>query len=151
MSKIVNGRKPLSEKKQAVTYDDLFGNMFSIPADVQKDLDAKGLEGRFISYPKFVKMGNQHDRGWVPYVKPESLRSASALGLGASTDGTIRRGDSVFAVRPKEICEQHRNILRDKSDRQSQGASSKALSRAMKAEFRAAGVENTVKETDQDD
>jgi len=116
MSKpIVNGKKPLPSSKKALQHDDLFGNMLSISPDIQAELDAKGLVGRWVSASKLYAAGGYHPKGWVVY-KSDSIKTE--FKFGNDPDGIIRRGDSVLAVKSKEKADQHREFLKQKAARQ---------------------------------
>lgn len=115
-----NGKKPLSEKSTptALGMPDFYKNRLQVPAEILKELEAKGLSHRWINYKSFLEDGNQHEWGWELYKKPVGAVSSDNLVNGTSPDGIIRRKDIVLAVRPKEHTRQHKEHLKDKVDRQ---------------------------------
>lgn len=135
MSKIVNGKKPLPTQKKQLQHDDLFGNMLSISPDIQAELDAKGLVGRWVSANKLYAAGGYHPKGWVVY-KSDSVKSE--FKFGNDPDGIIRRGDSVLAVKSKEKADQHREFLKQKAARQTNTQDRAAAE--FRAEMRKSGL-----------
>jgi hypothetical protein len=57
-------------------------------------------------------MGNSHDRAWRPIKQSECGMIDQSLPNGSDVDGYIRRGDLVLAVRPKELGDKHRAVLK---------------------------------------
>lgn len=94
--------------------------MLAISEELKKEITSKGLEYRWISYRHYVENGNFHKHSWAVY-KPEKKDSDQGFYLGNNPDGIIRRGDCILAVRPKELCEQHREDLADRANRQKYG------------------------------
>lgn len=127
----LKGAKPLSEKNKEASLDQIFGNILKIPAEIKKELDAKNLEGRFIRYEEFVKLGGMHPRGWEPY-KPDVSPKSYQL-FGSNPDGFIRRKDLVLASRSKELCDLHRGKLKQDADRKMSSASQKAAAKGLKS------------------
>jgi hypothetical protein len=117
----ISGRKPLSQKPKKPTYNiqNFFRDRLALDPTIKTELDAKGVEGRWISYKKYLENGNYHEWGWQVYKRDASKTNESGQLLGNNPDGIIRRGDCVLAVRPKELCEQHRAYNADKAARQS--------------------------------
>lgn len=118
---IKNGKKPLSAKTTNILKeDDLFGNQMSIPADVQAELDAQGLEGHWIKADTVYAHGGYHKRGWVPY-KRKKIESGTMTNsefiLGRDPEGYIRRGDLILGVKTKEQVQQHKAYLAQKANR----------------------------------
>jgi hypothetical protein len=108
--------------------------MLDIPEGVKVELDAKGLEGRWINYNQYLADGNFHKEGWVPY-KPEKQDASNGFFFGNNPDGIIRRKELVLAARDKEVCEAHRTHLRDKANL------TKGFKKAQKAELRQMAVD----------
>lgn len=107
-----NGKMPLS-KKGSVTAnpDSIFANKLGIPKDVQEDLTANNLVGRWIDGKKLTESYGYHDKGWVPYQLPEKLRK-SQWRTGNDPDGTLRRGSLVLAVKTTEDVAKHKAFLK---------------------------------------
>lgn len=114
-NQIIDGKKVRSKKTEESqpvreSLEGIFGNALDVPAFLKKELDTKGLEGRWIDYKNYVENAGFHRTGWAPY-KPEN-------GVGTTPDGYIRRGSVVLAARSKEQSDRHRAILKGKADRQ---------------------------------
>lgn len=143
--KTVNGKKPLSSKPQnTYSYTNYQANLLDIPAEIKAQLIAKGLEGRWINYKRFVDDGNFHKEGWVPF-KSES--PVSGVFGGTNPDGLVRRKELVLACRAKEICESHRAFNRDKLDK----AKKKSAARELRDLARSGGLRTTVVDDGVDD
>lgn len=116
----LGGRKPLSTKAQPKTRMGSYSqNLLDIPAGIKAELEAKGLEGRWISFKQYADNYGHHRNGWSIY-KPDTKSPESVL-FGNNPDGIVRRGDLALAARSKEHCEEHRDILKERADRQSKG------------------------------
>jgi len=123
MSKpIVDGKKHISEKAKPTKVKAAFSprSVLDVPEFVHKDCESKDLEYRWVDAKQMGENGNMHKNYWEIYRRPaDSVASEGAL-FGLPPDGTIRRGTLLLAVRPKETGDGHRQILREKSERQSQ-------------------------------
>lgn len=109
------GAKKTSTKKvRGQNYDEFFQNRFIVPQAIKDELEAKGLDCRFISYVKWKENGNMHRSHWVPY---RCTAETAADQFGKDSEGYIRRGDTVLAVRSKERSEQHREFLKQRNER----------------------------------
>lgn len=116
-----NGMKPISQKpKTAQPYNlqNFFRNKLALDPSLQESITKSGKEWRFINLKKFQENGNYHEWGWEIY-RTTDTSTAQGFMLGHNPDGIVRRGDAVLAVRPTEICEQHRAYLSDKAALQS--------------------------------
>lgn len=114
------GRKPISEKRQSVLEEpeDIFGNMLKLEPALKAELEAKGLEGRFIDYKKLIEFGGFHKHGWTPYKRENNaFESGIEFKTGSDPDGLVRRGTCILAVKPKEKVEQHRKYLAARAQR----------------------------------
>lgn len=117
------GRKPLSAKPKpsVLQHDDLFGNACSIPQELRDELDAQGLECRFIDAKRLYEMNGYHDKGWIPYkreAKASDKVNASDWKFGNDPGGVVRRGSLILAVKTKEQVQKHKLYLKQKADRQ---------------------------------
>lgn len=115
------GKKPLSTRKSnSVSYDKIFGNVLSIPEAVQKVMEEQGLEGRFIDRVQYSDQSNFHRRGWKAFKYNEYVNiEGKSLLDGIGPDGVVRRGSLILAVRPIEVGNQHRQLLKNRAGRQS--------------------------------
>lgn len=147
---IKNGKKPLSAKPRTtrMNLDDIFTNPLALDPELKQELESKGLVARFISVAKFRENGGNHERGWVPY-KRATMKAPQDDIFGSNPDGYIRRGDSVLAVRPKELNEKHKTYLRQKAAERSNPVASRAAEIRKMAQ--AAGVEMDVREGDDEE
>jgi hypothetical protein len=133
----MDGKKHISEKPKAKPIKAGFTpmNLLDVPPDVQADLNARGLEARWVDAKTFASNGNIHKNLWELYKRPDVTVSAGANPLtGLPPDGTVRRGTVVLAVRSVEMGDGHRAELKKKIDRakgsvKQQGAEMKALAR----------------------
>lgn len=107
--KTVNGKV---KKEDAPKSSGLFGNSsnrLNIPGHIAEEAASKGLDCRWISHSKYIREGNTHHNGWVPF-KFDS-RDPNAVILGGNVDGILRRGDNVLAVRPNHVTQEHKAHL----------------------------------------
>jgi hypothetical protein len=134
---VVSGKKPV--ESASLKYSSFHRNMLDIPPAIAAELKEKGLEGRWINYNEFVKDGNFHRQGWVPF-RPEKADSSNGFFFGNNPDGIIRRKELVLASRPKEICDAHRAHLKDAAKRK---ATSKKTAEAELRQMASDGRLNT--------
>lgn len=126
--KTLNGKKPVSEKPQStLKYSTYQANALDIPPGIQEELKSKNLEGRWINYKRYTDDGFFHKEGWIPY-KPDKQDVSNGLHYGNNVDGIIRRREMVLASRPSDVCESHREYLKEKTRRQN-GRHKSALSK----------------------
>lgn len=116
MSAIKQGRKPLSDKiaTRSMTLEDLYGTAFDVPADVKKEIEEKGFEARWISIKALGDNYGYHKSGWTPYKSELLMKSNQDYLAGRSPDGYLKRGTMILGVKKKEVCEMHRQILRNR-------------------------------------
>ena len=116
MSAIKQGRKPLSEKvnTRPISLEALYGSVFDVPAEIKKEIDEKGLEARWISAPLLGKNYGFHKSGWRPYKSDLLMQSTQDYLTGQSPDGYLHRGTMILGVKPKEVCEMHRQVLKNR-------------------------------------
>ena len=118
------GKRPLSQKSKPLREEDLFGNPLSIPPTILAELKGKGLEPRFIDAKKLYENHGYHAKGWVPYKRSTTSPSdtievdKAEFKSGSDPDGTFRRGTLILAVRSIDISNKHRELNRQKADRQ---------------------------------
>lgn len=152
----VNGKKPLSSKPKpasTVPVGELFGNALAIPADVQRELDEKGYEGRWVDAQKLYAFSGYHPKEWVPY-KQERKKDSGAptdLKFGADPEGVIRRGTMILAVKRKEDAERHRAYLKHKASLVSNKQLQRAQAESLRKMARDHGADMTVDEGYEDD
>lgn len=84
-------------------------NELEVPPKVREYADKENLSLRWINSVKFQGDGGYHKNYWVPF-NFQKAEIDLGLVLGAQ-DGFIRRGDTILAVRPKEISERHAKYL----------------------------------------
>lgn len=141
--KTINGKKPLSSKGMpALNVPSFFRNPLQLNPEVAQDIASKGLEARFINYKEYTANGNDHGKGWKPYMVEKKAESSDALFNGTSVDGTIRRKELILAVRPKEWGDEHRAHLKDLAKRAS--GKKKELKQRLQGEAEAANFATSV-------
>jgi hypothetical protein len=114
------GKKPLASRPKpgGIKYDDLFGNNLALSPEMQKELDEKGLVGRFVDAKKLFENGGYHPKGWVPYrreKKSGDILDKDEFRFGSDPSGVIRRGSVILAVKRKEEVEKHREFLKQRA------------------------------------
>jgi len=151
MSKVINGKKPISSRSQASgPMGGEFGNRLSLSLDLQKELKDKGLEGRFINYKELVENQGFHKNEWIPYKREKSdTMDTSTFLNGSSPDGYIRRGDAILAVKRVEDAERHRAHL-DQLAKNQLGYDKRAAA-SLRRVAKEAGMNVPVKESFDDD
>lgn len=123
MSKLVAGRKPLSQKPKrssALLEGDMFGNTFSLDPALKDELDKKGLAYRFASAKELYANQGYHKRGWKVFKRDKA--TSDTIGNrdflnGDDPEGVIRRGDAILVVKSVEDHQKHRSFLDQKAQR----------------------------------
>lgn len=138
---IIDGKKPISEKKsgQSEVIRSFFMGDMHVDSDIKEALKEAGYDLRFIEARLYAEKGNYHKRMWEVFNKshPAYDKAKEAYGKISSRtfessfapDGTIKRGDSVLAVRLLTLSEQHKAELKFRSA-QSEGRGSQAQAAA---------------------
>lgn len=111
-------KKPLASNPRIGSMPSFFRNKLDINPKLQKTLTEQGKEWRWINAKKFAENGGFHDNGWQPF-KSQDPDINEAFAFGIQTDGTMRRGDCLLAIRDKSMGEEHRAWLRERTDLQS--------------------------------
>lgn len=122
MSKTKQGRISSEHRpaaKKMISHEEVFGNNREIPPDVKKELDSKGLEGRWLSAKMVYENNGYHKSGWQVYRREKSDILDGAFKAFGDPDGLVRRGDTILGVKTKEMAEKHRSYLRQQADAQS--------------------------------
>ncbi len=115
MSQVPKGTKPLSQRKAPGSGSFSFTprNPLDIPTGIQKQLDAKGMEGRWLDAKQMADRGNFHKNYWEIFKRDTS--KDQELGLtGLPPDGTIRSGTCILGARPIGVGDEHRKLLKEK-------------------------------------
>lgn len=156
---IQNGKKPLSSKKATaatpLNADEIFGNELGVSKDMAAAIDKGGYTYRFISASKLAGNGGYHHRMWKPLPMKQlkewgyATMDAFSFTIGNDPDGYVRRGDLVLAVRPKEITEKHRALLKQEAKRASM--SQKKHSDELRQMAKEHGVDAQVLDTYEDE
>lgn len=108
----VKGTPATAKSNKRLTFEDIGigSNSFTLDAKLKAELDAKGLEPRFLSMKEIEKAGGFHPMGWKPYAR-ESKDEANSFHFGQDNKGPVRRGDLILGVKSKEDAEKHRAYL----------------------------------------
>jgi hypothetical protein len=116
MSKMKNGRMPLSQKSTEVVAEAEL-NMLALDPALKRELAEKGYAYRFISAPEYQKNYGFHRTGWKPYKREETTEKKGTLdfGFGVDPEGYIRRGELVLAVKPLAEHAKHKAKLAAKT------------------------------------
>lgn len=101
-------------------------SLLDVPQEIKNELVARGLEWRWIDSRQYETDGNQHKQYWVPYrrgmVKSSTDSETYEFKFGVSADGFVRRKGAVLAVRPKQLGDKHRAMIKEKTRRQAEVA-----------------------------
>ena len=115
--------KPTKSMKKPVdlSREDKDPSFFDIPPAIKKELDEKGLEGRWINSIRYQRDYGYHKSGWRAYKSDRKLNPGSFdFGEGVDSEGFIRRGDLILAVKNKEAQAKHRAKIESKTKRLNQ-------------------------------
>jgi len=117
------GRVPVTQKNKISEYE--FGNkaksMLDIPEDCAKELEASGLEGRWVDVVELKKNHGWHKREWTPF-KFKCLGQSAVNPFGASEglyDGYLIRKQLVLAAKTKEKADSRRAYTKMRAKMQS--------------------------------
>lgn len=121
MSFLKDGKKPLSSRTVTAEMEqEIMGNTLTISGELKRELDAAGLEARWVSAKLLATDPNSHPRGWRPYFRKKTeTTDKPGFHFGNDPDGLVRRGTMVLAVKPKETAENHRAVLKHRAERMS--------------------------------
>lgn len=136
----VNGKKPLSQKpvKRLLTDEMVFGDNAGIPPEVRADMEKRQLVPRWLNSKKVYANQGYHLRGWQVYKRPKDIGQPE-FKFGTDPDGIVRMGDLILGFKTKEKHIEHKELLSQKSDRQS--AAVKAKGTELKAIARSKGMD----------
>ena len=140
---------PLSEKVESLASDPGFSlDPYKLAPDLQKELDDKGLVGRFLNLDLLEQNGGYHPKGWRPYKRDRVDNSDFAKIFGKDPDGYVRRGKSILGVKTKEEVGRHRAFLAQEAEKASYVNCNKRAKRAMKDHIRQNGLEDKIRVLD---
>lgn len=143
MQKPENKKPQITKKPAADPFAEFNRDETTIPADIQAELDKKGLVGRWCNINYIKRMGGRHPKGWVPY-KLEKTRDEIEL-FGSGPSDYFQRGDLVLAVKTKEKTDLHKKYLRHLAKSHSVKELMKGKSKEFRDSIRQAGLEDSVK------
>lgn len=129
MSKAVklSGTKPSvsSKNNQTTVNPSSLGSILDIPPECAKELEAAGMEGRWIDVIQLKKNQGYHKREWSPY-KFKCLSGSSGTNPFGATDGQfdgyLMRQQLVLAAKTKEKAQARRDYVRSRTQMQSDPA-----------------------------
>lgn len=136
-SKVAKQETSLTDGGGAFDFDD----QLAIEPSLKKEILAKGLVFRWINGAKHKANYGYDSRRWTPYKreKTEGLENNS-YGF-TDSEGFIRRGDLILAVRKKEIHDLSRERIRSKT-RNLAGEAKKAVVEQIKAGRKEVGMDD---------
>lgn len=127
MSKNYNKKGQVKASEvEAADVDD--GFLFQGPSPLDLDptiiaeLQAKGLEYRFVNAVQYQKNFGYHKSGWRVYQieqTPDTKRGSLNFTRGVDPEGYVRFGDLVLAVKEKAEQESHRRKIKRRTQLQS--------------------------------
>lgn len=102
--------KPKKAKKPVdLSREDKDPSFFDVPKVILEELKSKGLEHRWINGIKYQRDYGYHKNQWTAYKSEKKLTQGSLdFGVGVDTEGYVRRGDMILAVRTTELGDKHR-------------------------------------------
>ena len=109
-------KKEIVETTPTISHEDIFGNAVKLSPELKRELDEKGLVGRFVDYKRVAGNDGHHDSGWTVYRRGTDNKSDTldmyGARFGQSPDGLVRRGSLVLAVKTSGQVEKHRQFLK---------------------------------------
>lgn len=137
-----NGQKPITEKYDDSDVYEGDANLLTVDSKIKKEIESKGLDGRFISYKEYIANGQHHVQKWKPYkIDYAKMGISTDFMQGQDVSGYIRRGDLIFATRSKQISAGHRAKLSHlRSSQRQKAARDGAVFDDLKKAAKAAGV-----------
>lgn len=113
-------KKRLRQMRYATSLEDFDSsvteNIFELPVKLQQEMQAKGLEARFISLKQYKSNSNMHIRGWKPYVPDDALNlNDGEMDYGVTPEGLVVRGHMVLAAKPAKLVAQYRAAVDQKN------------------------------------
>lgn len=119
-------------------------SLVDIPADCQKELKEKGLEGRWIDIVQLQKNHGFHNQGWEPYKFDCKLASTANpfIKKDSSLDGFLVRKQLVLAVKTSQAASQQRARIQARNKQLSDPASLKV--REMREYIKQSGLDSVV-------
>lgn len=155
--KISKGSSPTKQNIQSKNAQDMVSllrgqsTILDIPVECQKELESKGLEGRWIDVIQLQKNQGWHKKEWQPYKFACKLASAANPfgGQAGAFDGYLVRQQLVLAAKPVEKAELERAKVKLKTQLQSDPEKLKV--QEMREMVRQAGVDAKVLDADGDE
>jgi hypothetical protein len=144
---IKDGKRPISQKAQPQTFfeDAGFGTALTIPPDIQAELDAQGLTGRWLNAKKLHENQGYHPKGWKVYHHKSKGTASDTISTsskyGNDPDGIIRRGDCILGVKSKDALAYHKKFLEDKANHYHRNVNSQKA-QEMRSHLGRAGFKN---------
>lgn len=105
MNKLLKGKMPVSKKTENsdFTADDLDFNPLKLDAELKKELEGKGLVGRFLNARQLSENYGYHKSGWTVYKRDMAAKQgAGSFRFGADPEGHVRYRDLILGVKPIE-------------------------------------------------
>lgn len=88
--------------------DELHVDELEVDPAVAADIEAQGMEYRWVDAARLDFNSGFHKRGWQAYSVPKELTLEKQKLWGSDPTGVVRRGSLVLAVRKTEIGDLHR-------------------------------------------
>lgn len=123
----------------------------AIDPKLKAEIEGKNLKYRWINASKFKEAYGFDKRMWRPYkVDEKSSMSSSTYGTSDS-EGYVRRGDLILAVRPVEIHQKAEDLIKQRNLANKAAMGSKAAAKALRASFKSNNVKGKIIEDGDDD
>ena len=141
-------QKQTKQVEKPKAFHELYTDTQYVDPKLQEYLSNKGLEFRWINLRQFRERGF-HKTGYIPFKREADTPMTDAeklIGLGASPDGFITRGDQILAVKTKEHAAAYRAHIQEKNRIMSRAVKKEAVSK-LKKSFEDAGVKAEIHES----
>lgn len=136
-----NGKLTLQDKAEqsaASIGSSIEQDYFYIPPQLLKEIESKNMVCRWINAKKLQENYGFDRRQWTPYKKEGAELTKNAFG-GTDSEGYIRRGDLILAVRSKAVHERNSSQIASKNKNLNKITNKKAAEE-LRQSFREAGV-----------
>ena len=100
----------------AMDLDMDLNNKLKLDPKLVKEIADKQLVHRWINASKYKQNWGYDARHWTPYKRAQNTGAVENNSYGfTDSEGHIRRGDLILAVRPKALHDKARDIIRNKN------------------------------------
>lgn len=123
-----NGKPTLQDKAANLeaSIDMANTDYFFVEPSLKREIEKQGMVCRWINAKKLQENYGFDRRQWKPYKKSsDSVATSNPFG-GTDSEGFVRRGDLILAVRPKSIHDKYSEQINNKNKNLQKGHSKQA-------------------------